>query len=144
MDFPKNINPYDAIITILFVIYIIFNIQMPTSICSTLDNVPGNIAISLIALFILYKSHPVVGILALLAAFQFISRCRFSNSPLHNVSKMIQGSKKYVSPWKDIPITLEEEMVKEMAPLVVNNEGPNLNYTPISSDQHGASFIGDA
>ena len=46
-----------------------------------------------------------------------------------------------MSPWKKQPITLEEEMVSKMAPLVVNNDGPQSNYKPMMDDQHGASIV---
>ena len=39
--------------------------------------------------------------------------------------------------------TGSREMSK-MAPLVVNDVGPQLNYKPVMGDQHGALFVADA
>lgn len=144
MDLIKKIKHHDMALAILFVIYLVFNIQTPSSICGLFDNIVGNIVIASIALYLFSVSNTIVGVLGLLVAFQFISRCNFSNSPLKNVSNTLNNANNFISPWKKQPITLEEEMVKKMAPLVVNNDGPQLNYKPIMDDQHGASLVSNA
>lgn len=143
MDSLKKMKHHDMILAVLFVIYLVFNMQAPPIVCGMFDSIIGNIIISLVALYIFSVSNPIVGVLGLLVAFQFISRCQFTDSPLKKVSKMVNG-KGFVSPWKQQPITLEEEMVHKMAPLVVNKEGPQLNYKPVMNDQHGAVFVNDA
>lgn len=144
MDVLKKMKQQDMALAVLFIIYLIFNIQAPPQICSTLDSTVGNIVIALVALYLFSVSNPVVGVLALLVAVQFISRCQFTNSPMKKLAKMVDGKSKFSSPWKESPITLEEEMVKKMAPLVVNTEGPQFDYRPVMDDQHGASFVHSA
>lgn len=143
MDFFKMMKKHDMALAVFFVLYLVFNIQTPPQICGIFDNIVGNIFIALFALYVFSVSNPMVGVLGLLVAFQFISRCQFSNSPLKKVSDIANG-KGFVSPWKQLPISLEEEMVRKMAPLVVNNEGPKLDYKPVMDDQHGATFVNDA
>lgn len=143
MDVIKNLKHHDMALTLVFVVYLVFNIQSPPQVCGIFDNIIGNIAIALTALYLFSISNPIVGVLGLLVAFQFISRCQFSNSPLKQVSNLVSG-KGFTSPWKRQPITLEEEMVSKMAPLVVNDVGPQLNYKPVMGDQHGALFVADA
>jgi hypothetical protein len=143
MDVIKSMKHHDMTLAVLFVLYLVFNIQAPTQVCGMFDNMIGNIIIAFIALYIFSVSNPIVGILGFLVAFQFISRCQFSKSPLKNVSNIVNG-KGFVSPWKQQPITLEEEMVRKMAPLVVNNDGPQSDYKPVMNDQHGAVFVNDA
>lgn len=143
MDMFKKMKKHDMVLAIFFVLYLVFNIQTPPQVCNMLDNVVGNIFIAIISLYVFSVSNPIVGVLGLLVAFQFISRCQFSSSPLKNVADVSNGNK-FVSPWKQQPITLEEEMVRKMAPLVVNNEGPHLDFKPVMSDQHGATFVNDA
>lgn len=143
MDVFKKMKHHDIALSVLFVIYLIFNIQMPSGICGLFDNTVGNIVIALLALYLFSVSNPIVGVLGLLVAFQFISRCNFSSGPLKKVADTLSSSSKFVSPWKQQPITLEEEMVHKMAPLVVNNNGPQLNYKPIMDEQHGASYVSE-
>lgn len=143
MDVFKKMKHHDMALAVLFVIYLVFNIQVPTSVCGTFDNIVGNLFIALIALYVFSVSNPIVGVLGLLVAFQFISRCQFSSSPLKKIADVANGNQ-FTSPWKQQPITLEEEMVRKMAPLVVNHAGPQLNYKPIMDDQHGATFVNDA
>lgn len=141
MDFLKKMKHHDMVLAILFVIYLVFNIQAPQNICNMFNNTLGNIAIAAIALYVFSITNPIIGVLGLLVAFQFVSRCQFSSGPLKKLSDSLSNSSKFMSPWKKQPITLEEEMVSKMAPLVVNNDGPQSNYKPMMDDQHGASIV---
>jgi hypothetical protein len=138
MDF-KKLSTHDVFLIVVFVIYLIFNIQAPSVVCASMDNVVGFIVIAAIAIYILLKSNPIVGVLALLVAYQFIKRCNFKNSPLKNLP--FKSNNGFNSPFKNAPITLEEEMVNKMAPLVINNDGPNTNVKPIVAEQHGAKYL---
>ena len=41
----------------------------------------------------------------------------------------------------NVPITLEEEIVSKMAPLVENNESSELDYKPVLDSLHDAAPI---
>jgi len=51
-------------------------------------------------------------------------------------SKVIDFTK-----YNDFPVTLEEEVVSQMAPIVVSNESTHLNYQPILEGLHDAAPI---
>lgn len=135
MEFKKLLKK-DMIIMIIFVSYLIFDIKTPESICKNLDNMFGNIFVGMVALYIFYISNPIVGILALLVGYQFITRCNYNSD--NNV--ITQTNNSFVSPFKYSPITLEEEMVSKMAPLVISNTSSN-KVMPILSNQNNAKSL---
>jgi hypothetical protein len=137
MEF-KKLSKKDITIAIIFIIYLIFDIKTPEIICKFLDNMFGNIVIGIIALYIFYISNPIVGILGLLVAFQFITRCNFNNNPITNLTNATSNT--FTSPFKYAPITLEEEMVSKMAPLVVEDTSNN-KVLPIMSNQNNAVSV---
>ena len=51
-------------------------------------------------------------------------------------SKVIDFSK-----YNDFPVTLEEEVVSQMAPIGVDGSAPNMNYKPILEGLHDAAPI---
>ena len=142
MDYLKKMDRHEIILIAIFVAYLLFDVQAPKSVCSGMDNLIGNIFIGIVAIYIVFTSNLIVGILAILVAYQFISRCQFKNSPLEQVSEFNKKGSKFVSPWKQMPVTLEEEMVSQLAPTIIENNGDEpSNYKPVSSDLHGSSYI---
>ena len=135
MEFKKLLKK-DMLIITIFVIYLIFDIKTPESICKNLDNMFGNIFVGMIALYIFYISNPIVGILALLVGYQFITRCNYNS----NNNVITQTNNSFESPFKYSPITLEEEMVSKMAPLVISNTSNN-KVMPILSNQNNAKSL---
>jgi hypothetical protein len=49
-------------------------------------------------------------------------------------SKIIDFSK-----YNDFPVTLEEEVVSQMAPIVKYNDAPNMSYSPVLDGLHDAA-----
>ena len=123
--------------------YIIINIQTPSTIASLVDTTIGKVVVIAIA-FSLFKVNVVIGLLGLIAGYQFIYRSTVSTGTFairnylpSEVSKVIDFSR-----YNDFPPTLEEEMVKKMAPLVIDNHsGPHLNFKPVLDELHDAAPI---
>ena len=102
-----------------------------------------NIVVVLIALTIFANSHPVLGVLSLVAAYELIKRSSVSTGT-HAIKNYLASEKEKVTDFtkfNDFPVTLEEEVVAKMAPLVQNNDAPKGNFKPVLDDQHDAAGV---
>jgi hypothetical protein len=150
MIYMKNLNDllkaekrHQLMLGVVFVIYILMNVQTPQTLAELVDNLYGNIIVIVIALSVFTHSNPVVGILALVAAYELIKRSNVGTGD-HGVRNYLPSEKSKVmdfSKYNDFPVTLEEQVVSKMAPLVKHDAPPNSNYKPVLNALHDASPI---
>ena len=103
------------------------------------DNVYGNLVIIILALSVFMHSDTVVGILALLCAYELIRR--ISDSTGSSVIKFLPSEFKkeaHYSALNQFPVTLEEQIVSKLVPLVGGISGP-ASYKPVMNDVAGVS-----
>ena len=154
-------SPSQLVLAIVFVVYIILNVQTPLILAEHIDTMFGKVAVVLIAAVVFMKTNPVIGVLGFVVAYQMIktssvatgtygirhylptesSKLREMQSFNHTEST---GGQDIVSPAKAAVIlsgTLEEETVDRMAPLVISGSASTAEYMPILDGQHGASMI---
>ncbi len=98
----------------------------------------------LLAISVFYHTHPVIGILGLIAAYEVIKRS--GNGVAYvDIDSYIpsEESRSYEMKITQPPFkgTLEEDMVREMVPLVVPNDSSSLDYQPTLDSLHNASPI---
>lgn len=155
MKIMKGLNPMKAVNRILtprkgretllllvLVIYILANVQTPTPLAKLIDNVYGNVAVTLLALSFFMKTKSIVGVLSIVAAYELIKRSSV-NTGSHAVRNFVPSEHKKLNDfakYNDFPVTLEEEIVSKMAPLVKHAPAANANYKPILSDSHEAAL----
>ncbi len=65
-------KPSQLILGIIFVFYILLNVQTPAFLASSIDNIFGKVLVVAIAAVIFLKTNPVVGVLGLVVAYQMI------------------------------------------------------------------------
>jgi len=150
MIYMKNLNDllkaekrHQLMLGVVFVIYILMNVKTPRTLAELVDNLYGNIVVVVIALSVFTQSNPVVGILAMVAAYELIKRSNVGTGN-HAIRNYLPSDKSKVmdfSRYNDFPVTLEEQVVKKMAPLVKHDAPPNSNYKPVLNALHDASPI---
>jgi len=136
----KNLN--QLILVILFIIYLIFIIRLPMFVANIIDNVYSKIIIAVLALILLAFANPILGILGILVAYELIKRSSMQagNSIL---DKYYPTEEKKWSPFSatnQFPYTLEQEVVKHMAP-AVNASNNKATYTPVLDNLYDAAPI---
>jgi hypothetical protein len=133
-----------ALLAVLF-LYSIFNIQTPAMLANLIDNIYGNIVVILVAFYLFANTHPIVGVVGLFAAYELIRRSSHSNGTLaiqrYLPTELTKSG--HLSAFNQFPVTLEEEVVKQMAPLVETVGPDNLHYKPASEDTHNAMDVQD-
>lgn len=144
-DLMKKNNYHQLFFVIVLICYIIFNVQTPYAIAPIVDSIFGNIIVIILAFFILVHSNPILGIIFVFAAYEFIRRSsdKTGTSAIKRFLPSQMKMDSHLSAFNQFPVTLEEQMVKQMAPLV-ETAGPNhLHYNPATSYTHNAMNVTD-
>jgi len=136
----KQYREYTAII--LMILFMISDIQVPVFLAQLINPLLGRVLVVILAVS-LFSVHPVLGAVALVFAYELIMR---SQKALHNdnVRNYLPSEhKKYqhLNLMNQFPVTLEEQIVHKMVPLVDNTSSINTNYKPVMADLHDASKI---
>jgi len=142
----KKGKQHELALLAMFVVYILVDIKTPHAISSLVDNVYGNLVVLVLAFYVLLQMNSIVGVVAMIAAYELIRRSSIATGTAaikrFLPSELKKG--KHFSAFNQFPVTLEEEMVDKMAPLVKHSGAPNLHYKPVEDDSINASTIHSA
>ena len=138
----KNILQF--LLAILFIAYLILGFKIPDNIAETIDTNNGKLVIVVISILLLGLANPIVGVLGLIVAYELIKRSSISTGTAA-LEKYYPTEEKKWSPFNarhQFPYTLEQEMVKKMAPSQhFNTTSTQVSFKPILDDQHDAAPI---
>jgi len=152
----KKITTLEIITLIVFSIYLIFNLQLPTVINQLIDTPIGVVVVLIFTLWIFLSTNPIVGVVAVFVAYEIVRRSADVVAPKVAMIQynpiQIKRDTQIVDANTDIDVaiptaeplkrTLEEEVVKEMAPL--SSGSPTFietDFKPIAESTHNASNI---
>lgn len=143
-DLMKAENINQIILGIVLIVYIILNVKTPDAISSMIDTVYGNIFVVVVTMILFSTSNPGIGILAVVASFLLLKRSSSSTGTLA-IEKYLpsENSRSHdFSKLNEIPITLEEQMVYKMAPLVSHPSSyADTNVKPVLEAPNDASPV---
>jgi hypothetical protein len=134
----------ELILIILFIIYLIMGYKTPEPIASMIDSLAGKIVIMIIVIYMFMHTHPILAILALFVAFDLIRRSSMTTGidALNRYAPSEKKKSSQFSAFNQFPYTLEQEVVKKMAPIV--QSGSSLSkpsYKPLLENLYDASPI---
>jgi hypothetical protein len=142
----KTQNIGQLMLTILFVIYLIMGYKTPEPLANLIDTLPGKVIVIILALSLFVNVHPVLGVLGLIVAYDLIRMSGIS-SGTDALNKYLPTQEKVdsqLTAFNQFSYTLEQEMVKKMAPLNKSNEfygGPGQEYKPVLDNIRDAAYI---
>ena len=137
----------ELILVILFIIYLILGLKTPEPIASLVDSLVGKIVIFIVVIYLFVNCNPILAVLALFVAFDLIRRSSLSTG-LGALQKYAPTEEKKMSQFtafNQFPYTLEQEVVKKMAPIV--QSGSSLtkpSYKPILENLYDAAPLTDS
>ena len=70
----KKVNTGEMLLSILFIVYLIMGFNTPSEVAAIIDALPGKIVVLLVILYLFMYHNPIVGILAILVAFDLFRR----------------------------------------------------------------------
>ena len=157
-------NHSQLILGVIFVLYILMNVQTPYVLAEPIDTLFGKVLVVAVAAVIFMKTNPVVGVLGFVVAYQLIKTASVSTgtyavkhflpSEANKLREMQSFNEERVTPpllatsnpnvimvKTNIEGALEAEMVAKLAPLVMHGGDSGLDYSPIMDGQHSAALL---
>jgi hypothetical protein len=134
-------NMPELVLASLFVLYLVMGYKMPEQAATIVDSTIGKIVVVLVALMLFAYSKPILGILALLVAYQLIKSSSVQTGMAGLEEYYPTESKKWTpfTPTNQFAYTLEQEVVKKMANQKFNTEYVKAPFRPILDDTHDAA-----
>ncbi len=140
----KKENMSQLLLTILFMIYLIMGYKTPEPVANVVDSLVGKIVIFITVITLFMHANPILAVLSLFVAFDLIRRSSAATG-IDALKKYLPTEEKKSSQFtafNQFPYTLEQEVVKKMAPIV--QSGSSLtkpSYKPLLENLHDASAI---
>ena len=142
-DLFKKENMGQIILIILFIIYLIMGYNTPEPIASIIDTTYGKIFVILIALVLFAFTNPVLGIIGFLVAYELIRKSSISTGSYGLDKYLPTETKKFteLTALNQFPYTLEQEVVKKMAPIRQQNDTIQTTFVPVLDNLYDAAPI---
>ena len=137
-------NMSQLILVILFIIYLIMGYKTPEPVATAIDSIVGKIVIMLIVIYMFMNTNPILAILALFVAFDLIRRSSVTTGidALQRYAPTEEKKSSQFSAFNQFPYTLEQEVVKKMAPIVQSGSiMTKASYKPLLDNLYDASPI---
>ena len=110
----------ELLLLILFILYLIMGYPTPEPVANVIDTIPGKVVLFILVVYLFVYSNPLLAVLSLFVAFDLIRRS--SNATGLDALKKYEPSEEKKSSqftaYNQFPYTLEQEVVKKMAPIV--------------------------
>ena len=139
----KSEQKHEVGLGVVFIIYMLFDIQLPLPLANLVDTLTGNIVVALLALSVFVYTNPILGLLALVVGWLLVKRSS-RDTGSHAIKHYLPSEKAKegaFNKYNEYPVTLEQEMVAKMAPLVDGEPSSELHYKPILDKDHDAAPI---
>lgn len=139
----NNKNILQAILTILFVFYLISDKKIPVSVANMIDTPLGKVVVVVLSLSLFAYANPLLSILGVVVAYFIINSATVQTGTYGLEEYTPTENKKWSSfePRQHHTYTLEEEIVKERASQSFNTSFSKTPWRPILDDTHHASPV---
>jgi hypothetical protein len=140
----KKEHMSELILAILLIIYLIMGSKTPQPIAVLVNSLIGKVILFFIVVYMFLYSNPILAVLFLFVVFDLISRSNYTikTNTLKSYLPSEEKKSSQFTAFRQFPYTLEQEVVKKMAPIVQN--GSTLSkpsYKPIMNNLYDASPI---
>jgi len=136
-------NMPQLVLVILFIIYLLMGYKTPDSVATMIDSTVGKVVVALFALLLFAYSNPILGVLGIFVAYQLVRGAAIKTGMAALEQYYPTEEKKWspFTPAHQFPYTLEQEVVKKMAPQKFNTNYVKATYKPTLDDTYDAASI---
>lgn len=142
----KKMTQFDMVISALLLVYVLFeNIRPPVKLAIMIDeSVLAQILIYLFGLGVTVYYNPIVGALTLFASYEMIRRSKTTTNgeAVYKYLPSQDKTDKTLNALNQFPVTLEEQVVATMAPLVLDGPAGPSSFVPVL-DKSNASLLSE-
>jgi hypothetical protein len=145
-----NLKSGEIILSILFVVYLLIGTKTPIFIANGVNSVIGKFILLFIAIIFFLYANPIVSILLLIVIYELIIRSKqYVNTSYQQGLKTLEqypvDTTLIYCPdntMKEVPRTLEQDVVEQMAPLCsTNNQMLSPSYKPMVENDGNAASV---
>lgn len=138
-----NLMSGQFLLLIIFVVYIVFNVPTPQPLASMIDSTFGYVVIIALFAVLAINLNPIVIVVGVFAIYLLFKRSSISTGSLAMTKFLPTENVKsqYLSAFNQFPVTLEEEVVQQMAPLQPGPAMAPKSFLPIMDNLHNASGV---
>ena len=134
----------ELVLVVLFIIYLIMGSKTPEPVAGMVDTLVGKIVILITIIYLFMHANPILAVLALFVGFDLIRRSSMATGidALQKYAPTEEKKSSQFTAFNQFPYTLEQEVVKKMAPIV--RSGSTLSkpsYKPLLDNLYDASPI---
>jgi len=144
-DLFKKKNIGELLLGVLFIVYLIMGYKTPIALANIIDTTYGKVIVVIVALLLFSNCNPILGVLGFFVAYNLISKSEVATGTYGLNNYMPTEEKKYsaLTMYNKFPYTLEQEVVKKMAPLnKYDTSGSNTySFNPVLDDLHDAAPV---
>jgi hypothetical protein len=136
----KRENMPQTILIVLFILFLSMSQPLPIELARLIDTPVGSIVVIIVALSLFMYANPVLAIIGLFVAFEIIRRSGANSLNYYMPSE----SKKWeaTEETNKVQYTLEQEIVKNMAPLTKPDiSQSSYSFSPIGDYTHDAAGL---
>jgi hypothetical protein len=134
----------ELLLAILFIIYLIMGYKTPQPVANVVDTIVGKIAVFAVVIYMFSNSNPILAILTLMVAFDLVRRSYIAtgNYGINNYMPSEGTKMNQFTAMNQFPYTLEQEMVKRMAPIIPTGTSmKKASYKPLLDNLYDAAKI---
>ena len=142
----QSISPLEIVLIVLFVIFLVFPVPVPDLFLPYIQSNLGMVCIVLITIYLVLYTTPILAVLSILIAYELFRRSTNQTArTTPYISNSVSQATKDAQMKKMNPsnvVTLEEEMVAQMAPIGVGSslEYVDSNFKPVQDKILGGSL----
>jgi hypothetical protein len=136
-------NMPQLVLVVLFIIYLLMGYKTPDSVANMIDTTVGKIVVAIFALLLFGYSNPILGVLGIFVAYQLVRGASIKTGMAALEEYYPTEEKKWspFTPAHQFPYTLEQEMVKKMAPQKFNTNYVKATYKPTLDETYDAASV---
>ena len=143
MAFPKY-SFIEILLFIIFVSYLIFPIKTPFFLAGMIDSTFGIIGIFVVIIYLFFYANPILAILYIFVAYELIRRSsevtgRVSVIQYTPSQARMDANLVEMNPVKST--TLEEDIIRNMAPIPQSGMQVETTFRPVAEYIHGGSPV---
>ena len=143
MAFPKY-SFIEILLFVIFVSYLIFPIKTPFFLAGMVDSTFGLIGIFIVIIYVFFYANPILAILYIFVAYELVRRSSEVTGRISIIKYTPSQAKMNVEMVKMNPkpsVTLEEDVIANMAPIPHNGELVATTFKPVAEYIHGGSPV---
>jgi hypothetical protein len=135
---------HEMVIFVLLILYIVFTPSVPLALAQYAESIYGQIIVIILAITLFLSTNPVVGILGLLAAYEFIRRSSRATGiyGIETFSPTEKKKQEVMTAMNPAPTkTLEEELVDSLVVIAPNDDiglTDGFSFQPVLGKLYGA------